>query len=163
MKAKANTMYISKLLMVTHFLARNNLSVKEIYPKLISFIAEEIEEPIMKKYLNTCSKNASYDSHEACDSFIQSINEYLEKKVEGRASNASDIVVFADESMNAARKEMLGIFVSFYNEDDNTFNLEFVNLVECPSTDSKSLLDLLKCTLDNRNIDVSRICFCCLI
>ena len=56
--------------------------MKEIYPKLINFLAEEIEEPIMKQYLDTCPKNATYDSHEACDSFIESINQYLEKKTE---------------------------------------------------------------------------------
>ena len=76
--------------------------------------------------------------------------------------NASDIVVFADESMNAARKEMLGIFVSFYNEGDNAFHLDFINLVECSSTDSESLLDLLNSTLDSQNVDIHRTRFCCL-
>ena len=161
-KSKLNTLYISMLLKITHFLAKNNLSVKEINPKLIIFLAEEIEELIMKQYLDTCPKNATYDSHEACDSFIESINQYLEKKTQEGIMNTSDIIVFADESMNAARKEMLGIFVSFYNEGDNAFHLDFINLVEYSSKDSESLMDLLKSTLDSRNVDIHRTHFCCL-
>ena len=36
-RRKANTLYISKLIRVVHFLARNNLPVKSLYPKMINF------------------------------------------------------------------------------------------------------------------------------
>ena len=39
-KRQANELYIEKLLRITHFLARNNLAVKELYPKVTSFLAK---------------------------------------------------------------------------------------------------------------------------
>ena len=32
-----------------HFLAANNLPVKELYLKLVSFFADDIEEPVVKQ------------------------------------------------------------------------------------------------------------------
>ena len=34
-KSKANELYIEKLIKIVHFFARNNLPVKELYPKMI--------------------------------------------------------------------------------------------------------------------------------
>ena len=36
-KSKANELYIEKLIKIVHFLACNNLPVKELYPKMIKF------------------------------------------------------------------------------------------------------------------------------
>ena len=47
-KRQANELYIEKLLRIIHFLARNNLVVKELYPKVTSFLENEQQEPIMK-------------------------------------------------------------------------------------------------------------------
>ena len=62
-RQKANTLYISKLIRVVHFLARNNLPVKSQYPKMINFLSYELEEPIIKQYLDNCPSNTSYTSH----------------------------------------------------------------------------------------------------
>ena len=43
-RQKANTLYISKLIRVVHFLAWNNLPVKSLYPKMINFLSYELEE-----------------------------------------------------------------------------------------------------------------------
>ena len=68
-----NELYIGKLVQIVQFLAQNNLSVKSLYPKFVDFLVNERQEPIIKQYLDTCSKNASYSSHEICDSLIQVI------------------------------------------------------------------------------------------
>ena len=55
-KKRLDELYIRKLIKVVHFLAANNLPVKELYPKLESFLADDIEEPVVKQYLDTCTK-----------------------------------------------------------------------------------------------------------
>ena len=79
-KESANELYVAKLLRIIHFLARRNLVIKELYKPLVNFIAFELEEPVTKQYLENCEKNATYDSHETCDSLTDSINEYLKKR-----------------------------------------------------------------------------------
>ena len=76
-RRKANTLYISKLIRVVLFLAQNNLPVKSLYPEMINFLSYEWEEPIIKQYLDNCPSNATYISHETCDSFISCIDKYL--------------------------------------------------------------------------------------
>ena len=36
---------------------------------MIKFLSDEIYEPIVKQYLETCPKNAAYDSSDSCDSY----------------------------------------------------------------------------------------------
>ena len=58
-KRQANELYIEKLLRIIHFLARNNLVVKRLYPKVTSFLENEQQEPIMKQYLEKFPKKCS--------------------------------------------------------------------------------------------------------
>ena len=76
-RKSANKMYVGKLIKIIHFLARNNLSVKSLYPKMIEFLSEELEEPIRKQYLDYCPKSATYTSHETCDSLLSSLDSFL--------------------------------------------------------------------------------------
>ena len=48
--------------------------------------------------------------HETCDSLIHSFDNYFLTKSNERIKKCDDIVIYADESTSAARKEMLGIF-----------------------------------------------------
>ena len=55
-RTQANELYIGKLVQIVHFMSRNNLSVKTLYPKFVEFLSSEIQEPITKQYLDTCAK-----------------------------------------------------------------------------------------------------------
>ena len=59
-KKRLNEPYIAKLIKTIHFLAANNLPVKKHYPKWVSFLADDIKEPVVKQYLDTCKKNVPY-------------------------------------------------------------------------------------------------------
>ena len=161
-RAEANLLYITKLVRIVHFLARHNLAVKELFTPMIEFLAFELEEPIIKQYLKTCPKNASYDSHQTCDSLIGSINDYFQQQTDLRLQRAVDIAIYADESTSAARKEMMGIFISCLDEDQNEFALEYFQLVECAGTDAAALLELISKTVASRGIEINRMRFSCL-
>ena len=161
-KEQANKLYVSKLISIVHFLARNNLAVKFLYPKFIDFLANELEEPIMKQYLETCPKNATYTSHETCDSLISALNEYFRKDTEERLKRATDLVLFADESMSSARKEMLGVFISSFDDNTKQFHLDFFSMVHVSSTKSEVLMNTIEKLLRERSIDIKKTKFCCL-
>ena len=73
---------MTKIIRIVHFLARYNLAIKELYKPLMNFVTFELKEPVTKQYLENCAKNATFDSHETCDSLIDSINEYLKKETD---------------------------------------------------------------------------------
>ena len=104
---EANNLYIGKLIRIVHFLARNNLPVKNLYQKFIEFLSNELEEAIIKQYLENCSKNATYKSHEKCDSLIVSLDSFFWRETNKRIRRSADIVLFADELTNAARSKCL--------------------------------------------------------
>ena len=101
-RKSANKMYVGKLIRIIHFLARNNLSVKSLYPKMIDFLSEELEEPIIKQYLDYCPKNATYTLHETCDSLLSSSDSFLWEQTCNKINRSADIVLFADQASNAA-------------------------------------------------------------
>ena len=74
---EANNLYIGKLIRIVHFFARKNLPVKSLYQKFIEFLSNELEGPIIKQYLENCSKNATYKSHKTCDSLIASLDSFF--------------------------------------------------------------------------------------
>lgn len=161
-KTQANELYVGKLVQIVHFLSRNNLSVKSLYPKFVDFLSKEIQEPIIKQYLETCGKNASYSSHETCDSLIQSLDHYFLHVVDKRIKQSGDIVIYADESTSAARKEMLGIFIGSFDEKDKEFKMDFITLTEVSSTQSEIVMQAIEKSLHERNIDISQTRFSCL-
>lgn len=57
------------------------------------------------------SENAAYGSSASCDSIIVSPNSYLKEKIISTA-NTVDFVIFADKVTSAARKDMMGLFLS---------------------------------------------------
>ena len=116
-------------------LAANNLPVKELYPKLSSFLADDIEESVIKQYLDTCKKNVTYQSSDSCYSFLLLLNSYVKELVNKRTCRARDIVLFANEVTSAARKEMIGI--SYFGKNSKSFSLDFLTLQSISSTKSK--------------------------
>ena len=63
------------------------------------------------------------------------------------------MVVFTDEGASNARKEMLDICLSCYNEEDYEFMMEYLDFLQIPSTKSDALLEKLKGILKRREID----------
>ena len=61
-----------------------------------------MEEPVLRQYLESSTKNATYESSDNCDSFLVFLNSYLKNTACHRIVSANDIVLFADEATFAA-------------------------------------------------------------
>ena len=118
------------------------------------FLSDEINEPIVKQYLEMCPKNTAYDSSDSCDSILVALNSHLKEKLINTLINAVDLAIFADEARSAARKEMMGLFLRAYDEEEKEVVIEFVSIASVSSTKSEILL--------NNNINISNTHFSCL-
>ena len=161
-RSHANELYIGKLVQIAQFLARNNLSVKSLYPKFVDFLASELQEPIIKQYRDTCSKNVTYNSHETCNSLIQAIQKYYLEKAKERIKQSTDIVIFANESTSATRKEISGIFIGSFDKSNKEFKMDFIALTEVSSTKSEIVMEAIGRTLRENDIDIMKTRFSCL-
>ena len=69
--------------------------------------------------------------------------------------------MFADEAASAARKETIGIHISYFDTNSKSFCLDFLTLQSISSTKSKVIIDKIKEVLSDRGIDISRTRFVC--
>ena len=106
-------------------------------------------------------KNATYQSWNSCNSFPLLLNTYFKELVNERACHAQDIVLFADESTSAARKEMIGIYISYFDKNSKSFSVDFLMLQSISSTKSKVIIDKIKEVLSEWGINISRTQFVC--
>ena len=91
-----------------------------------------------------CKKNATYLSLDSCDSFLLSLNTYFKKLVNKRACHAQDIVLFLDEAASAARKEVIEIYISYFNKNSKSFYRDFLTLQSIFSKKTEVIIDKFK-------------------
>lgn len=81
------------------------------------FIANTLEEPIMKQYLDHCPKNATYISNTWAESIVDAINFNVETKTSTEINDATFISSYADETENSFHKEYFSMFVTYFSLD----------------------------------------------
>ena len=121
---------------------------------MIIFLSYALEDPIIKKYLDNWL-NKTYTSHEICDSFISSTDKYLWDQTKERSKLLIHIVLFANESSNAARKEMLGNFTILFDDKNKEFDMDFITLVEVSSKNSETVMCTIEKVLHEKDISVA--------
>ena len=67
--------------------------------------------------------------------------------------------MFADEASNAARSEMLGVFLSYFDEGEKKFGVDFISLVEVFSTSSEIVMAAVEKVMRDKNIDITKTWF----
>ena len=73
------------------------------------------------------------------------------------------LAIFANEAAtSAARKEMMGLFLSVYDEERKDVVTEFVSIGSVSSTKSEVLMDKVQEILFKNNVDISNTRFSCL-
>ena len=103
-----------------------------------------------------------HDSSDSCDLILVALNSHLKEKSINTLINAVDLAIFADKATSAARKEMMGLFLSAYDEEKKEVVIEFVSIASVSSTKSEVLMDKVQEILLSNNIDISNTRFSCL-
>ena len=123
---------------------------------MIRFLSHKMEEPVLRQHLEFLTKNATYESSDSWDSFLVSLNSYLKNTTCQHIVSANDIVLFTDEATSAAQKEMMGVFVAYFNEVSKSFALDFISLVCVSSTKSEILIEKINKIVMNCGIDITK-------
>ena len=89
----SNELYVFKLLKVVHFLACDNIFDKEPQFKMIKFLSEAMEEPVIAQYLAS-----TYVATNSCNHFWFQFSFILKKEVLIRVVSAADTVLLADKA-----------------------------------------------------------------
>ena len=93
---------------------------------------------------------------------LVALNSHLKEKSINTLVNAVDLAILAGEAISAARKEMMGLFLSAYDEEKKEVVIEFVSIASVSSTKSEVLMSKVQEILLNNNIDISNTRFSCL-
>ena len=64
--------------------------------------------------------------------------------------------MFADEASNAARSEMLGVFLSYFDEGEKKFGMDFISLIEVSSTSSEIVVTAIEKVMRDKNIIITK-------
>ena len=68
----------------------------------------------------------------------------------------ADIKLFADKASNTAKKEMLGIFISSFDEKNKEFNMDLISLVKVSSTNSEPVMRTIEQVLREKDIGIEK-------
>ena len=110
----------------------------------------------MDRALNSYPNNAAYNSTDSFDSLLSSLNLQLKEDSIKILVQATDIAIFADEATSAARKEMMGVFLSAYDEGSQKVVIEFVEITSVSSTQSAILMEKVREILKSNDIDIAK-------
>ena len=128
---------------------------------MMRFLSDEMEEPFLRQYHESSAKNTTYESSDSCDSFLVSLNSYLKNTTCQRIVSADDILLFANEATSAARKEMMGVFIGYFDEVSKFLMLGFISLISISCTESEILIEKIKEIIMNCGIDITKTRFVC--
>ena len=79
---------------------KRNLALTENYGDQITFVAQKLEEPITKQYLENCPKNATYRSNTATESMVDAMKSLSE-------INESNFITLYTEAKKLLPQRML--------------------------------------------------------
>lgn len=68
----------------------------------------------------------------------------------------ADIKLFADKASNTAKKEMLGIFISSFDEKNKEFKMDLISLVKVSSTNSEPVMRTIEQVLREKDIGIEK-------
>ena len=89
------------------------------------------------------------------DPILVALHSHLKEKSINTLVNVVDLAIFADEAISAARKEMMRLFLSSYDDEKKEVVIEFVSIASVSSTKSEVLMGQVQEILLKNNIDIS--------
>ena len=113
-----NKLYLSKCIDSVFFMIKKHWPLTDNYGDLMNFLANIIQEPITKQYLNSCPKNATYLSITTAESLLDTMNFYYESENLNKIHDAPFLCLYADEAENSSHKECFEMFLTYYSVSD---------------------------------------------
>ena len=113
------------------FYDKKHWPLTDDYGDLINFLANRIQEPITKLYLNSCPKNATCLSKTTAESLLDLMNFYYGSKNLNKIRDAPFLCLYTDEAENSSHKGCFAVLLTYHSISDcwvKTCFLGFLNL-----------------------------------
>ena len=126
-----NKLCLSKCINSIFFMIKKHWPLTDDYGDLINFLANRIQEPVTKLYLNSCPKNATCISNMTAESLLDAMNFYYGSKNLNKIRDAPFLCLYTDEAENSSHKECFAVFLTYSSISDclvKTCFLGFLNL-----------------------------------
>ena len=98
-----------KLLKITIFIVQHKWSHTTTYEDFVRFVGENLEEQVLKEYLNTCQhhKNDSYLS--TTQQFVEEAGSYIKEMTLNMMKGSDDFTLLLDESTDCNAHSQLAL------------------------------------------------------
>ena len=136
------------------------MPAKELYPKLVSFLADDIEEPVVKQYLDTCKKMRLVNLQIAVTPFFYHWIP-TSKSSETKGLVILRILFCLQMKQPQLQSNKWSEHMCYFDENSKSFCLDFLTLQSISSTKSEVIIDKIKEVLSEQSIDLSRTWFVC--
>ena len=142
-----------------NYMIKKNLALTDNYGDLITFIAQKLEEPITKQYLETCPKNATYISNTAAESMVDAMNFYSESKSLTEINESNFITLYADKAENASHKECFAMFATYYSNKAQKAVTSYLGILNLKGKTAAEIMDIIKNFFLAKSIKLDKIMF----
>ena len=129
------------------------------YVDLINFLANRIQEPITKQYLNSCPKNTTYLSNTTAKSLLDAMNFYYESENLNKICNTPFVCLYADEAENSSYKKCFAMFLTYYSVSNRRVKTCFLGILNLNGKKATQIMNTLKLFFLANQIILERVLF----
>ena len=158
-RTEVNNLYLRKCIQTIYFMVNTNIALSDNYGRMIQFLAQQIEEPITRQYLDTCPQNATYISNTSAETLLDAMNFYFEKQNLHDIAEAPFLCLYADEAENSSHKECFSMFVTYFSVNERKVKTSFLGIVNLKGKKAAEVMDVIKQFFEVKNIKVENIFF----
>ena len=134
--------------------------MKQIFEKLINFIAFEQEDPDLSAHILSATKNATYCTANSVEEFFKLIGDFLHDQNITDLQLSGDSTLLADESTGEGDRSQLSVFPRYVDVSSNLPVEKFLGMVKLSTL--KKAIDLhitIMELLNSKGINNSQIRF----
>ena len=154
-----NKLYLSRCTDSIFFMIKKHWPLTDNYGSLINFLANRIQEPITKHYLNSCPKNTTYFSNTTAKSLLDTINFYYEIENLNKTHDTPFLCLYADKAENSSHKELFAMFLTYYSVSDRQVKTCFLGILNLNGKKAMQIRNTLKLFFEAKQIILERLLF----
>ena len=136
------------ILKIAYFITSYSISFSTL-AKLCDLIFREV----FKRMNIPIKNNTTYENDKMLKHFIESINYIIEYNVIVKAIKSPFYSLLFDESMDSSKIEQLIIYIRFFDEEEKTFRVSFLRIVELENQEGATICIKINKTLIDAGFD----------
>ena len=154
-----NKLHLRKCIDSKFVMIRKHWPLADNYGDLLNFLANRIQEPITKQYLNSCPKNITYLSNTTVEPLLDAMNFYYESENLNERRDAPFVCLYDDEAENSSHRECFAMFLTYYSVSDRQVKTCFLGILNLNGQEATQITNTLKMFFGAKQIILERVLF----